>query len=606
MKDSKKIISSILVIMLLMTSFIPVLAKTDPSLVYVRIEGYERTLMEKTGVSTEVFDLEKYGITDQPQEFTALHAILKALESKGYDASDKAIINTNGGAYVSSVLGKDAIDNAGWMYTLNNNSSWNSIKDQGVKAGDLIVLYYIEDWMYSSYAFFEGEDELEIDAFSTIKVELKHHYTDPLTWEVTDLGFSGAKIYINGQESSITTDKNGYAFITFNKGGIYDISARYYVDDMDIISNPSLKVTVKDKGVLVKINSLDKTYVSYVNPKSFDLKGYNLDSDLEFSALHALVKALEDLDFSVTDPKVSNFNGGAYVSRLLGIDPTDTGGWMYVVNNETSWFALNEQALEAGDALELYLISNWMTDSYAFFDTNNIAVPGGESISLRLMKHVTDPVTWEVGVKPVSQADILLNGKIAFLTDANGYVNFSLNTKGLYEISLDTKASDTSFSTVKVNVLSDKVYSLNDYKDSSKISEDYKAYVLKALEDQVLVGDDKQNLRPQDLVTKAEFLTLLVRASGFDVSGKVAKRYIDVDKTDWFSRYAQTVFKYGLAKSDAGYLNPKALVDLDMVSYGLKRVVSKDLDFSSFEPLFVDDLSREEAIYLIYSVMEGK
>ena len=61
-------------------------------------------------------------------EYTALHAIIAALNANGYDASDKAVIDTNNGMFVSSVLGLKAEGNAGWMYVLNDESSWNSIR----------------------------------------------------------------------------------------------------------------------------------------------------------------------------------------------------------------------------------------------------------------------------------------------------------------------------------------------------------------------------------------------------------------------------------------------------------------------------------------------
>ncbi len=606
MKRSTSTICMIVMIALLI-AMTPTVFATATEYAYIRIEGYEGTLVEKTAVPLEVFNLDAYGISDEPQYFSVLHAIISALKSKGHDASSKDILNTNGGSYISTVLGLTAEGNAGWMYVLNDSSSWNSIIDQELVKDDYVVIYYIEDWMNCSYSTFGVDDEYETDAFNTVKLNLKHQVTDPVTWEVSYEDVSGAVITIDGQKTDTVTDESGNAYLTFKDWGTHEISAEKVIDGINTISRPYAQIKVYGKGVAVNIYTKDTTYTAYMDPKGFDLSKYNVSSELEFSALHAVIRALGQNGFDAADPKIANFNKGSFISMLAGIEAVDNASWMYTVNNESSWYALNEQPLNDGDILDVYLLNDWMTDTYSFFNIMNIKAEGGEKVLLRLYRHVLDYSTWEVSIQPYSNCEITVdNLKAGYVTDSNGYVRVSFNKKGIYEISTLPKEDNISRTSVFIEVTNDKDISTDAYNDYTTVSDEYFSYVEKAVGQYILTGDQNNNLRPNDEVTKAEFLAMLIRASDLEVAGKYRKKYIDITAGHWFNGYAQTVFKYGLAAHEKGYLYPNAHITSDIAQYALSKAFESQVSLDEKQKtVFADGLSREEAIYLILSYMEA-
>ncbi|HRR35813.1 MAG TPA: hypothetical protein P5535_01935, partial [Clostridia bacterium] len=125
MRRSTKTICMI-VITALLIAMTPAVFAAQTEYAYIRIEGYEGTLVEKTAVPLNRFDLKAYGVTEEPSDYTVLHAVIYALKEKGHDPSKAKVLEANGGSYISSVLGLKAEGNAGWMYVLNDESSWNS------------------------------------------------------------------------------------------------------------------------------------------------------------------------------------------------------------------------------------------------------------------------------------------------------------------------------------------------------------------------------------------------------------------------------------------------------------------------------------------------
>ena len=157
-----------------------------------------------------------------------------------------------------------------------------------------------------------------------------------------------------------------------------------------------------------------------------------------------------------------------------------------------------------------------------------------------------------------------------------------------------------------VDVTSDSDVYLEQYNDYAEVTEKYLTYMEKAVGKYIMNGDQDNNLRPADEITKAEFLTMLVRASKLDVPGKYRKRYADVVAGNWFGGYAQAVFRYGLAKHDKGFLYPDAAVSSDIAVYAMNTAFASDAVLSDAQKaVFAEGLTREEAAYLIISYMEA-
>ena len=127
---------------------------------YVRIEGDTDTFIPKTEVPLVPLDLSEYGASKEIDEVSVIEVLLSALEISGLDAKDSDVIEHGGGSYISSVCGLEAGAMSGWMYTLNGKAPQWGVNQQAVKDQDEIVLYFIEDWTLSGYAYFDIEEKV--------------------------------------------------------------------------------------------------------------------------------------------------------------------------------------------------------------------------------------------------------------------------------------------------------------------------------------------------------------------------------------------------------------------------------------------------------------
>jgi hypothetical protein len=131
-------------------------SQEESKTVYIRIEGYDHTILPRTKIQVPVFDLTEYvrkgtgdsatdggnwGV-DQFKSPTVAHAIIKALESNGirYDFQDYGW-----GLYVAMIDGEREKDHkglSGWMYRLNNKLPQIGCQGKGINDEDELVWYY--------------------------------------------------------------------------------------------------------------------------------------------------------------------------------------------------------------------------------------------------------------------------------------------------------------------------------------------------------------------------------------------------------------------------------------------------------------------------------
>jgi len=203
--------------------------RAPPVTVNVRVETHEKTLVPTTEVTVAPFDLMEYIndnndgkslIKDSPK---AVHAIIRALETvEGLDLKDDEQFGlSSGGNYIESI-GKigafTAGSNSGWMYFVNNDFAPVGIADYKLEDGDSIVLYFTENYMDSTFSWFDSEsytakmgEELEVKLNGNGSVE-------------------GASILIDEEAyvfdgETVFTDEGGKVKLVFDKPGTYHLSA---------------------------------------------------------------------------------------------------------------------------------------------------------------------------------------------------------------------------------------------------------------------------------------------------------------------------------------------------------------------------------------------
>lgn len=220
--------------------------------VYMRVEGYDKTIIKRTKVKVGLFDLNPYlggasgssatkskgwGV-DKFKEPSNAHAIVKLLNDNNikYDLQDYGW-----STYMSMINGDREFDQgpmSGWMYSVNGQLPPVGCNAKPLRDGDEIL------WFYGAYGFKNIVTDLKVKNDKTnIKVDEEIELS---LSGFKSLGASGsgqvdsygrsqenvadATILVNGEEYKVDskvvkTDENGNAKIKFKENGKYEISA---------------------------------------------------------------------------------------------------------------------------------------------------------------------------------------------------------------------------------------------------------------------------------------------------------------------------------------------------------------------------------------------
>ncbi|MCT4621789.1 MAG: S-layer homology domain-containing protein [Marinisporobacter sp.] len=213
--------------------------------VYIRIEGYDHTILPRTKITVPLFDLTEYlkkgtGDTatdegnwgvDQFKSPTVAHAIVKALENNGirYDFQDYGW-----GLYIAMIDGereKDHKGMSGWLYRINDSLAQVGCQGTNISEDDEIV------WYYGAYGFDNVYAKMTADKTSVgVGVEVKIHtdgYENGFSNNVSPL--KDATVLVNGEPFEmdgkvVKTDREGNATLKFDENGMYEISLIRYAE----------------------------------------------------------------------------------------------------------------------------------------------------------------------------------------------------------------------------------------------------------------------------------------------------------------------------------------------------------------------------------------
>ena len=152
---------------------------------------------------------------------------------------------------------------------------------------------------------------------------------------------------------------------------------------------------------------------------------------------------LNDALYAAHDAK---YDGGAadgyysYTSEQYGLSlgklwGDDSGSFGYYKNN-TSALSLGEK-IEGGDCIYAYLYADteYWSDSYSYFDKNEVSSDAGSAVSLTLFASGYD-ADWNPVTVAVEGATITIDGTATEIkTDANGKADIVIDKAGTYVIS---------------------------------------------------------------------------------------------------------------------------------------------------------------------------
>ncbi|KFD41009.1 hypothetical protein HY02_01285 [Peptococcaceae bacterium SCADC1_2_3] len=232
---------------------------------YLRVEGYDRTILPRTRITLARFGLgsaggpylnqasggsanpwsEGWGV-ERFEGPTALHILLRVLIDSGFTKHNPAnpvdgtmefdVQDYGWSLYVAMVGGQREFDQggtSGWLYRVNGWLPNYGSQSYYLEDGDEVVWYYSATGFDTWYINFKADRE-EVGPGETV------HFT--LTGETTDLSGAGgtvgdtvvqpianASLLVNGQpyptaENPLKTDAEGKAAITFDTTGAYEVN----------------------------------------------------------------------------------------------------------------------------------------------------------------------------------------------------------------------------------------------------------------------------------------------------------------------------------------------------------------------------------------------
>ena len=340
---------------------------------YLRVEGYDRTIIPRTKITLKLFDLGKAGETylnpatgssanpwsegwdmERFEEGpTALHILLKALMDNGYskhdpsaeDGLDEFDVQDYGWSLYVAMIGGDREFGhggmSGWLYRVNGWLPNYGSQAYALDDGDEVVWYYSSSGFDIWYTNFKADRD-EINAGETVNFTLSGETTDLSgasgVGETVVQPIANATLLVDGQPYQVggkplQTDAEGKAAITFDKPGTYEVSCeRWDVFGEDSAVRPA-SITINVSG-----SAPDLT------PPEFD-SGYPKAEEIAAASFNLKLK--------------QNEAGTAYYKVVAsGTAPgTDYADWASVVISGTDEVIETVNGLIPGQTYDVYVIA---------------------------------------------------------------------------------------------------------------------------------------------------------------------------------------------------------------------------------------------------------
>lgn len=111
-----------------------------------------------------------------------------------------------------------------------------------------------------------------------------------------------------------------------------------------------------------------------------------------------------------------------------------------------------------------------------------------------------------------------------------------------------------------------------------------------------IVGGNNGAFSPDTAITRAQFVTILARMSGDDLSGETASTFSDVAAADWCFAAVQWAFENGITTGSDGKFNPNASITREQMAAMLYRCAEYKGSVSNAEGMSVQEFSDYDNI----------
>ncbi len=213
------------------------------------------------------------------------------------------------------------------------------------------------------------------------------------------------------------------------------------------------------------------------------------------------------------------------------------------------------------------------------------------SLSLYIDGEQTDwnnpkaPVTVSIPYTPAAREN--LKAIVIWYIDGDGNLNCVKN--GYY----DSKTGTVTFKTTHFSLyaVGYNSVSFSDVSGSSWYA-DYVDY----LAARGIVGGNNGTYNSGASITRAEFVTILARMSGDDLSGYALSSFKDVASSDWYAAAAQWAYASGIATGSDGKFNPNAAITREQMTAMLYRYAEYAGTVSNAEGMSAREFTDYESI----------
>ena len=162
--------------------------------------------------------------------------------------------------------------------------------------------------------------------------------------------------------------------------------------------------------------------------------------------------------------------------------------------------------------------------------------------------------------------------------------------------------SSSAFPEVNTNAQEPVINTTKDFNDVSKDSWSYN-YIMALRKVGIIDGDDKNNYNPDKLVTREEFVKMIVNVANVEMVEN-GKGFTDVKSTDWFAPYVYTAKANGIVNGiDADKFGVGSAISRQDMAVIINNVININADISTNRDLFADDFTISNYAYnAVYSM----
>ncbi|WP_256760379.1 S-layer homology domain-containing protein [Cohnella sp. WQ 127256] len=490
----------------------------------------------ETKTSVTVYELTEKLTTSSANGKTALEALINVLGSA--DIPYKVDRHPQFGAMLQEIAG---VENGkfggydGWQYAVKRNGAWVTIGEGmgsfALQAGDELSVYY------------GGADTTLIHGVKVEPAAPREGQSLTLTVEKEAFDWESGKVVVSPAENAdvkiggqiVKTDKDGKAEIKALEAGANQLIVDGYRSNAPLAYvawTTSINIATYTKQVSVRIEGDAGVVASGPSQGG--------------TALEAVEKLLKSGSIK---HEIQDSTYGKYIDSIAGLKSGKFGGydgWRFAVVRGGNWIipavGVGAFQLEEGDEVVVYYSGDTtlLIDPISVVPANPIP---GEDFTITVTNRAWD---WEASkfeaAKPISGVKVSV-GTVSAVTNDKGEATLKGLAEGLYSLQVTGYAKDVAPTAVR-SVLALPI--VGSYQDQSKIA----AWALDAVKISRAapllrgVNDGTAEFKPQQAVTRAEFVASLARALGLKGSASLA--FKDIPSQAWYAKDVAAAVSAGL------------------------------------------------------------